>query len=469
MKRIKLKMGITSVVITAVVVACVIMFNAMVALLGEKLPLTIDLTGDKVYEFSDRTKDLMKNLDKEVCAYALIPEGTSGEYVDYIKAYLDKYEHLSKNFKVKYIDPYQDPAFMNQYSDEKQQAGIGSVIIECENEFKVVPFEQIYTQSNITKVVEIDMEKKVTNAIMSVTGNLSPAKIYFTEGHGEYIPQNMKALLMEEGYECESINLSVNSIAKDANVVFSVVPMEDFTAKERDALDDFLDRGGRFILVTYPAMKPMKRLDGYMAEWGLNLNYDYVVETDSESSLSAGQSIPIPIAKLQEHTITTKLASSKSPLALPEAMSISVGKTKNGSSVTKLLMTSPGSYGKKNLNSETLKKEAGDVEGPLCLSAISEKSGESNSAVMILGSLSAFESAQIINEGAFLNGDYLLNSVSYLCGIREAGAIRAKQISAEKMTMTQKQVVISMLILQYVLPVIILLAGLFVWLRRRNK
>ena len=68
MKRIKLKMGLTSAVITAAVIACVIIFNSIVALIGDKAPLTVDLTRDKVYEFSDQTKDLMKNLDAVLTA-----------------------------------------------------------------------------------------------------------------------------------------------------------------------------------------------------------------------------------------------------------------------------------------------------------------------------------------------------------------------------------------------------------------
>lgn len=469
MKRIKLKMGLTSVVITAVVLACVLLFNAMVALLGDKLPLTIDLTRDKVYEFSEQTKDLMKNLDEEVNAYALIPEGTTGEYVDYIKAYLDKYKVLNKNFKVKYIDPYEDPAFMNKYNDGEQQAGIGSVIIESGEKFKVVTFDQIYTQSSVTNAVQIDMERKVTNAVMNVTGSLVSAKIYFTEGHGEYDAQNLKALFADEGYTCENANIAVNGIPEDARIIFSVVPTADLTAQERDDLDAFMDKGGKFVLVSYPIMKPMERLDGYLEEWGLSLNYDYVVETDENSALASGGGVPIPVAKIQEHAITEKLSGSKSPLALPEAMSISVLKTKNGSSVTKLLTSSEKAYGKKNLESATLEKEEGDISGPLCMSAISERIGETGSAVMIIGSLSAVEAGQVITESAFLNGDYILNSVNYLSGSKESSSIRAKQISAETMTMTEKQVAVSIIILQYVLPLLIIVIGLIVWLRRRYK
>lgn len=469
MKKIKFKMGLTSAVITVVVLICVLLLNSIVGLVGDSVPLTIDLTRDKVYEFSAQTKEIMKNLDDEVYAYVLLPEGTENEYVDYIKMYLDKYKMLSDNFKVEYVDPYDNPAFMSNYNDGENQAGIGSVIIECDDDFKVITFEQLYSQSSLTNAVQIDMERKVTNAVMSVTGSLGNANIYFINGHGEYYVQNLSSLFTDEGYVCKEINLSANEIPDDATILFSVVPTADLTQEERDALDAFLDKGGKFVLVTSPGMQPMERLDGYLNEWGLALNYDYVIETDENSSLASGSSVPIPAAKLEEHAITQKILDAKSPLALPDAMSISVSNSKNDAFVTKLLMTSEKAFGKKDLNDTELVKKDGDLEGPLCMAAISEKMGDSSSAVMVIGSISAVEIGQLVNESAFLNGDFMLNAISYISGGTDSGSIRAKQISPEIMTMTQNQVVVSMLVLQYVLPVIIIIIGLVVWLRRRNK
>ena len=469
MKKIKLKMSITAALITAVVLTCVILLNASVAIFADKFPLKIDLTSDKVFEFSEQTKDVMKNLDSDVTAYALIPDGVSGEYIDYINEYLDKYKVLSDRFKVEYIDPYENPGFMNNYNDGEQQAGIGSVIIESGDDFKVVTFEQIYTSNTYTQAVQIDMERKVTNAVMSVTGALSGAKIYFTAGHGEYNVQNLKTLLNDEGYICEDLTISVTGIPEDANIVISAVPMTDFTAEERDSLDSFMDNGGRFLLIASPGMQPMEKLDGYLEEWGLKLNYDYVIETDENSALSSGYGIPIPVAQMYKHTTTEKIVDSPAPLAMPDSMSISVVKTSNSSSVTKLLHTTEKSYGKKNINSTVLEKEEGDYSGPLCIGAISERMGDENSALMVIGSLSAFEVQQVINEGAYLNGDFILNSMSYLSGNFASSAIRAKKISAETMTMTENQVIISQRLLQWVLPLSIILIGLIVWLRRRYK
>lgn len=470
MKKIKLKMGITAAFITAVVLACVIVLNAIVGIISDKHPLKIDLTKDSVYEFSEQTENVMKNLSENVTAYALLPEGSSGEYIDYMKEYLDKYKVLSDNFKVEYIDPYDNPSFMNGYSDGENQAQAGSVIIECGEKYEIVTFNQIYTQNSFTGAVQIDMEKKVTNAIMNVTGLLSGAKVYFTTGHNEYEMNNLKSLLKDEGYKCADINLSVEELPEDAEIIFSASPMADFTAEERDALDKYMDRGGKFVLLANPGMQKAERLDSYLEEWGIKLNYDYVIELDQNSALASGTGLPVPVAKMQEHAITKNLLSSKSILVMPDTMSLEEKKAANGAVVTKLLMTSDMAYGKKNIASTTIEKEEGDYEGPLCIAALSEKSKDDvTSSVVVICSLSSAEIQGILKEKAYLNGDFILNTAAHLCGAKTSSSIRAKQISAETMTMTQNQVVISALLLQYVLPLVILLIGFIVWLRRRYK
>ncbi len=468
MKNIKFKMGISSAIITTVVIACVIILNLIISLVGDKVSLSVDLTRDSIYEFSDQTKEIMENLDSEVVAYCLIPSEVEGEYVDYIKAYLDKYKTLSNKFSVEYVDPYENPVFMQKYNDGDNQANIGSVVIVNGEKFKVVTFEQIYTESSVTNAIQIDMERKVTNAIMSVTGKLITSNIYFTQGHGEYGADALIHLLKNEGYSCADINISTGGIPSDADIIFSVIPTADFTADERDALDSFMDNGGKFVLLADPQMPKLERLDAYLEEWGIVQNHDFVIEMDQGSALSGGTGLPVPLAKLQTHTITEKLIEAKSPLAMPSSVSFTVNTPKNGASLTKLLVTSGLAYGKANLESTVLEKEKGDYEGPLCMAAISEKYGEKSSAVMVIGSSYAVLSS-LVEEKSYLNGDFALNSVNYLSGSKDSASIRAKQVSPETMTMTVEQVSISVILLQYVLPALIIIIGLIVWIRRRFK
>lgn len=469
MNKRKIKFGLTSIITLCIVLVCVFVLNSVVSVISDKLPMTIDLTRDKVYKFSEQTNEVMKNLDEEVKAYALIDKNTQSEYIDYIKEYLDKYIALSDNFKVEYVNPYENPAFMQKYNDGDNQAAMGSVIIECGSKFKVITFEQLYQQNSYSGTVQIDMEKKVTNAVMLVTGKLSQANIYFTEGHSEYEGTNFKNFLRNEGYKCDNINLANNDIPEDISILISLAPEADFTEDEIATLDSFMDNGGRYLFVATPGIESIERIDAYLQEWGIKLNYDYVVETDKEKAMGAGNNVPIPVPDLVEHGITEKIKDSGSLLVMPDSMSATLITTKNYSEVKKLLLTSEASYGKKNLYSTTLEKENGDINGPMTIAAISEEAQTKNAAIVFLGSLGALETNGVLEEGAYLNGDFALNIINYLGGSNTDTGIRAKQISPERMTMTQEQILGYGFVLQYIIPLIILIAGLIIWLIRRHK
>jgi len=468
MKKIKLKMGLTSALLIFVVLVCVILLNAIISVISDKAPLTVDLTKDKVYEFSQQTKDVMKSLDKEVTAHALIPDGSQGEYIDYMREYLDKYKALNKNFKVKYIDPYADPAFMQEYNDGENQADAGSVIIQCGEEYKIITFNQIYS-NGFDNSVQIDMERKVTNAVMNVTGQVLGAKVYYISGHGEAPSQNLDAALKEEGYSTDTINLSVDKIPEDADILYCLVPTADFTAEEIDVLDKFMDNGGKLILAVTPGMQKAERIDAYLEEWGLELNYDYVIEQDPKHAAGNGNGMPIPVPTLSEHAVTNKLMEADSPLLMPVSMSISIKPSDNSAYATALLQTSEKSYGKTDLNSLTPDKTDADISGPLTVAAISERQGEKPSSVTVIGSVYSLEMQGILTEGAYLNGDFVFNLMNYLSGSQSGSAIRAKQVSAELMTMTEEDVNLISKLLLYVIPALILLIGLVVWLKRRYK
>ena len=100
----KNKLRINAAVTTVAVIICVILLNLVAGALSSKLSLKLDLTREKVYEFSEQTKDLISNLDEAVHVYALYPDDIAGDYVEYVKEYLSKYCSLSDKFTVSYVD-----------------------------------------------------------------------------------------------------------------------------------------------------------------------------------------------------------------------------------------------------------------------------------------------------------------------------------------------------------------------------
>lgn len=86
-----------------------------------------------------------------------------------------------------------------------------------------------------------------------------------------------------------------------------------------------------------------------------------------------------------------------------------------------------------------------------------------------MGSLAAVETQGILEEASYANGDFILNAVGYMTESNNSMDIRAKEITASKLNITQTQYVVTYVLIQYLLPLLIIAAGLTVWLKRRYK
>lgn len=464
------KLGLNAVVITAVTIAAVILLNAILTVISSKVPMKIDLTREKVYELSANTKEVMKKLDKEIDVYALYPANTgSNEYITYAEEYLDKYSALNKNFKVTFIDPEKNPGFAKKYEEQGQQISTGSIILQCGDRVKTVAFSQMYSTNDYTGSTSIDLEKKLTAAVANVSGQSGDAKIYFTEGHNEDDASELTAALENNGYEHETVNISVSGIPEDAAAIAIVAPSVDFTAEERDALDKYLDNGGKAIFIEQTGTKGLERLNEYLTEWGTAVRGDFVVETDGNKFVNF-YNMPAPLPDLAEHDITKNLISQKLLYLAPMSQSIAVNDDNTRrAKITPLLTTSDKSYGKSNLSFTTYDKENGDTDGPLTVAALAEDQSGKGGKILVIGSLAAVETQGILEEASYANGDFILNAVGYMTESNNSMDIRAKEITASKLNITQTQYVVTYVLIQYLLPLLIIAAGLTVWLKRRYK
>ncbi|MDO5311426.1 MAG: Gldg family protein, partial [Clostridia bacterium] len=134
------KLKINNAIVTAAVIAGVILVNAIVSAVAEKMPMKFDMTNDGVYNYSEETKQVLAEAEGEINIYALYPDSASGELVQAVRETLDNYRQMGKNITVTYKDPYEDPAFAGKYGSD---VAIGSVIVEQGDRFKVIPLEKI--------------------------------------------------------------------------------------------------------------------------------------------------------------------------------------------------------------------------------------------------------------------------------------------------------------------------------------
>ena len=371
---------------------------------------------------------------------------------------------------MKYVDPYVDTAFLSKYESATEQIDMYTIIVECGKNYQVITSDEFITSAYFDDTQSIDLEKQITNAVLLVTEQISESNIYIDVMHtnSEYsdYSKELGAYLVMDGYKCKELNMGTSGIPEDADVIISVAPMYDYTNEEIKLLEEFFSRGGKLLIMGREGLKPLENLDALLLEWGIKMNYDYIIEQGENNLINLGN-IRIPIANYdQQHTITEKLAGSNYPLIMPYAMSVSVVKSTNGSEPTRILTTSEKAYSKKNL--DTYEKEEGDIEGLLGLAAISINMEEKSSGVMVIGSVDGIL-LQLTTNSNYLNKDFLLNSLDYLSGVDQSMDIRAKQITPEEMIVTQKQYKTINIVLVWIIPITIILLGLVIWLRRRFK
>ena len=133
------KQGSFSIGVTAVVIAIVVVANMIIGQLSEKYR-NIDVSSTKIYEISDTSKDLLKDLDHKVTLTVL---AVKDETDDRITTFLSKYAGLSKKVSVKWIDPVLHPSALTENNAEKD-----TIVVKCEDTGKstTVAFSDIIVQ-----------------------------------------------------------------------------------------------------------------------------------------------------------------------------------------------------------------------------------------------------------------------------------------------------------------------------------
>lgn len=244
------KHGAYSVGVTAAVVAIVVVLNLIVGQLPEKYR-SIDVSNTKIYEISDTSKTLLKNLDQKITMKVLANEEEADER---IRTFLSKYSGLSKNISVEWIDPVLHPSVL-----EENDASENTIIVSCEETGKTttVAFSDMivtdmysYYYTGTASESEFDGEGQLTGAVNYVV-NDAGQQVYRTIGHGEAaLSSTINDLMNKNNYQVEEWNLLMEgSVPEDCELLLINAPTKDLTEEERTAIETYLGQGGDVMLL----------------------------------------------------------------------------------------------------------------------------------------------------------------------------------------------------------------------------
>lgn len=468
--------GVFSTAFIAVAVVLVVVVNMIAGYLPETV-MTIDMTSQKIYSITDETKTAVEALEEDVTIYVLSSEASADTT---LAKTISRYDELSSHINVEYKDTTLYPDFYTNYTDTSPTSNSIIVVNDTTDVSRVIDYNDIYEyevdyETYSYEVTGYDAEGQLTSAISYVSSGDLP-KVYAISGHGEEsLDSAVTEVLEKSNITYETINLmDSDTVPDDAECIIINGPTSDFSEDDADKVIEYLAGGGKAIIVTAYTTTDMENFDRILAAYDMSIVNGYVVETDSSYYY---QNSLYLLPEVQSDTLTSSVYG-QYYIFTPYAQGILTEEQDEDStlSLTSLLVTSDTAYVKTDPeNAESIEKEDGDVAGPFNLAVYAEESvTDEETSEVVTTKLMLVSSSYLFTSDAdtMVSGGNMLLFTSILNNMVDteiSTSVAVKSYSQPVVTMSTSNIVIIGSMVTIIIPVIILIIGIVVWIRRRSK
>jgi len=466
----KLKYASLSAMVTIVAIAIAVIVMLMADLLVDRFPIKWDLTREGLFTISAPTREILNDLEQDVVIYQLVSGTDTWRTVDEM---LDNYRRHSSRISVRQIDPVRHPGFEQRFPSYTAPLRPDDLIFTSGGRYRVVPARNLFVQGQQGAAM-FTMEQQFTSAILRVT-DTRDVVLAFTTGHDEMeVPTWLISILNDEGFEVREIDLLTDDIEEDVDTIIIAAPQRDFALSGIVKLDEFINRGNANIIYL-PAFvnEHFENLDGFIAEFGVTVNRDYVIETDSnmiaEQAISPFERIRITLPEVLAEDITRNVAGTRRFGTLRNR-SLSLNEVR-GITPVPLMRTSAQAYSKVNMDFDNRERESGDLSGPFTLASLTtipiispDGRNVEQSRVLVMSS-NEWIAFSVMPE--YANRAFLLGSLNYMNDRDVDVAVVPTLILPNRLDVTERDAeVINILI--WILPILVILLGMLVFVRRRS-
>ncbi len=425
--------------------------------LADRYNRSYDSTANKRYSLSEQTAKIVKNLKQP----ATITYYDQSTHFAQAKDQLDQYANLSPKVRVEYVDPDKKPELA-------RAAGVkayGTTIVQVGDRKEEA---KSLTEEAITGAFIRDLKTNVRT-------------VCFVEGSGEHQIEDserngysrFKDLLGKDDYQAKSVNLIVKSeIPSECTVLVVGGPESDYQQPEVDAINKYVENGGRVLVLLNPPLKIGRdeiaentALNKILEAWGVTPQNDLILDMNPIGQIAGlGPQVTL-VTAYDSHAIVNDMT--RRVTGFPLSRSI-VAKNGDKTTVQKLFSSSESSLATSKLNSPEIDpNDPKNTKGPLLLAAAGTyNTGKENSQgrFVVVGSSDWAANSFIGFNG---NRDLALNTINWLASDEDLISIRPKDREDRRITLTQAQMRWLRITSQFLLPLIVIVGGLSVWWNRR--
>ncbi|MEG0691841.1 MAG: Gldg family protein [Oscillospiraceae bacterium] len=474
-KSRRFKHGSLATIITVGFIIGIILVNVVATLLLERFPLSIDLTKDNRFELTQESVDYVKALDSNVTITVCAEEAALDASPDTKQALeiLKNYAKYSNKISINFIDLTKNPNFAKEYPGETFAAG--DIFIASDMRTKKVGINSLFSQQQTQAggtIYSSKAEQVLTSALMYATDK-NPTTVSLLTGLDNLDATGYKNLLVSNNYNVVEQNILTDEINPDASFVILPQSAADLTAENVKKLDAYLDNDGKFdkslVFIASPTVEVGPVLKTFLAQWGMEVGAETVMETNQSNAIETYFNV---INQVGDEEFGKLLKSQQLPIVTSYAKPIKVLFEASENRKTKILTKTFDSTilfpVKPAEDFDPSKQEQSSFNTMVMGSKMKYEGTTPHTSNVVVVSASSMLSPQFLALPSLSNADATLSMTSLISPKKETVKILPVELNQDQITITQGQVAINMIVFIGIIPLLVLIMGIVVWVRRRH-
>jgi ABC-2 type transport system permease protein len=449
----------------AVVAACVIVLVANIALYRHDRHF--DLTRTARFTAPQELRDVVAALPRDVTITYFYNAGDAyaSEALEALQVLARRHPH----FRVRGVDLDTSPEIARDYGIRSyntmviEQEG-RRVQVENTVDLRQLAYGMLRAERVRTETVcliaghgePVDQEHHTHfSHVETMQGEQVPGAGDILEGPAEGLDR-FRLALTQFGYSDRNIvPATLTAIPEDCAVLADFGPRRPWAPGEAGLLRAYLARGGRAMLLLDPGSPISPELSAVLKETGITFEDGTVIDPLNHYGTDEDR---IAIPYYPPHPITAQLAMT----VLPRARSLVLAAPPPDVTETALSTSSKDSY----------HRDAGSSEGgrgPAILAAALQGRWPGSTAdrpfrLVVVGN-SAFATNAYFPAAS--NGEFAIAAIRWLAGDTDAPQVKPESYALPKIVLTHRQMQVVFVLVELLLPLSVMLAGVLVWRSRR--
>lgn len=514
----RLRFGTTSTVLTVVVIVGILLLNVIVDVLANRFPLTFDLSADKTFTLSEKSEEIANKVEKDLQIVVFMDESEFTNpsnnslnqtftyyygisipefetmYTEFYTA-LQQYRQLSKNkISFEFINPDQEPEKSAPYKT-KYEVGSGDILFLAGERYKTTSIYDMFSldTSTMSTYGNYTFESRVEKTLASYINNMQSENDHIVQvltGHDEDSSAiaGLKSLYELNGYTFKEMNITSSAkFDEKAEVMLIASPSNDYSEAEVKRVQEWLFNEGSYgrhlIVYVHPTADCPNLYELLDVEYGIQVTNQLLQESDYANTRGFGAYnilCDVPSTKYTSNSVSTGKLYTPMARRLTTTLKSSV-EQENSISHLGIPLVNYGTTTKvisiKDFNEEEDSKAFAPAESEYPLTSMiasvfdtynNNTQQAAYGTVVVSGCPSMAYSGQI-QDSSVNNEELLLDAINSVTGYENSVTISNKVIQTDSVSFKdQAKLIIGLYIFTIGVPVIVLIIGFVVFLRRKN-